>query len=95
MSGYNSLFDSGGFLIEIGELAEIVKMHLGAKSIHRSLDESLSPDLYVPDNETYSWLQANLVIESEASLDSLVSLTIASHKEQSILGLNANNRSEG
>ena len=80
--GFNGSFDSGGFVTEIGALAEMVAAQLGVEEVLRKTGNSNEIDEYLPKQNNYSELQRRLVITAESELENLIEQTIFSHKLQ-------------
>lgn len=79
---FNDIFDSGGFIVEIGDLAEKVATQMKIKDVKRNLVNPNKKDEYLPQISYYSELQHSLVIEAEANLENLIDSTIFSHIAQ-------------
>jgi len=80
--GFNDTFDSGGFITEIGALAEIVASKLGVAEVLRKMVNPNVKDEYLPNINDYSELQHRLVINAESNLEKLIEQTIFGHKSQ-------------
>ena len=79
---YNKIFDSGGFKVEIGVLAELVSAKTGSKIMPRTISTFRELDQYCPIDNSYLELQNSLKIRREIGLDALIGETIEGHKLQ-------------
>lgn len=84
VNGSNLVFDSGGEIIEVRELARLISNKNGAIEVE-SLVPSGEPDLYYPKNESYLKLRENLGLSEPIALDRLIEETISGHKKQLIM----------
>jgi hypothetical protein len=57
-----SEFDSGGRMIEMSELAQLVGSHFGDVPVNRTIDDSLDVDDYYPKSDNFEDLTAELNI---------------------------------
>jgi len=55
-----SEFDSGGRLIEMSDLADLVGSHFGGLQVNRNLDSGLDADDYYPKNDDFEKLEHTL-----------------------------------
>jgi UDP-glucuronate decarboxylase len=74
-----SLFDSGGTLIEIGALAQMVSSELGLEGVVSRPTLMGADDRYFPDSSEYEQLSHKFAIQS-APIESLVKQTLESHQ---------------
>lgn len=77
-----TVFDSGGHLVELGELAQVVATKLGAKVKARQLILGLVDNVYYPKVSTYEEIAATKNI-GLSPLDSIIEGTIDSHRAKS------------
>lgn len=83
IAGFNDIFESGGKLLEVGELAEKIGARLKA-TVSREFNPELPADDYYPEDSTYDTLINQLQLqktEFSASLES----TINGHITQNLI----------
>lgn len=80
----HTMFDSGGGLVEMSELASAVAEYTGAAITPRDLDDSANPDTYFPKNTDFEILAAQFGIPLR-SQDASLRLTVEGHRRRSAL----------
>ena len=80
VSGDSKTLDSGGPLIEIGELSELIARKIPGVTIRRSADKSASADFYFPKMNEYEELAKKFNVNL-STIEDLVEITIQSHQK--------------
>ena len=80
VSGDSKTLDSGGPLIEIGELSELIAKKIPGVTIRRSADKSASADSYFPKLNEYEELAKKFNVNL-STIEDLVEITIQSHQK--------------
>lgn len=75
----NTTFDSGGHLVELGDLATLVAEKTGSEVKPRALNPEAEHNVYYPTSQLFEELASKFGVEL-ASIKTLVERTIASHK---------------
>jgi hypothetical protein len=64
MAGMNTLFDSGGVVVEMEELANLIKNIINPSSeVIRNVDLDLEPDIYYSQNSDFENLARNFNVD--------------------------------
>jgi nucleoside-diphosphate-sugar epimerase len=80
-SGRNLTINSGGFLVEIGEVAKLVAARVVKTKIIRPNYDGSQPNTYYPKDEEFNALASEMGIKL-LSIDDQIDLTIRGHKQQ-------------
>lgn len=83
ISGFNDVFESGGNLIEVGDLAKLIGVKLNAK-VSRAFDPSFSEDNYFPTDPTYNKMISQLHVQ-ETDFSTSLESTINGHIGQNLI----------
>jgi len=78
--GRNLTINSGGFLVEIGEVAKLVAAKVVGTKIIRSNYDGSQPNTYYPKDEEFNDLASEMGIKL-LSIDDQIDLTIRGHKQ--------------
>ena len=80
ITGDSKTLDSGGPLIEIGQLSELIAKRIPGVKIRRSINKSASADSYFPKLNEYEELSEKFNVNL-STIEDLVDMTIESHRK--------------